>query len=95
MSAGGYKVDGKLVRCWLFGAPLRLPNGRQLNQLVQVEAFDLDHAWKRLLEHPRFGAVRRSSWQMIDELAPEHDVGYLGEKLSLLPHILKAPLLKQ
>lgn len=82
MSAGGYMLDGRMVRCWLFGAPIRLPNGRQTAQCVQVEAFNLDHAWRRLKSHSRFGAIK--GWEMLDELAPEHDCGYLGEKLPLL-----------
>lgn len=84
MSAGGYMIDGKRVDCWLFGRKVRLPNGHETVQCVQVEGFNLDHAWRRLLEHPRFGAAGPRDWEMLDKLEPEHDCGYLGEKLPLL-----------
>jgi hypothetical protein len=86
MSAGGWMLNGKAVECWLFARLIRLPNGRRVPQTVQVEAHTLDHAAKRLREHPRYGAGAK--WEIIDKLAPEHDVGYLGEKLPLFPAVV-------
>lgn len=91
MSGGGYMLDGKPVKCWLFGRQIVLPNGRQIPQLVQVEGFDLDHAWRRLLESSYAANSRRADWEMLDELGPEHDLGYLGEKLPLLPGVVLQP----
>ena len=75
-------LDGKPVYAWLFARMIHV-KGRQMPQMVQVEGFTLDHAWARLLA--RFPAIRRREWEMLSELEPEHDVGYLGEKLPLLP----------
>lgn len=90
MSSGGWMMDGKLVRCWLFARIIRLENGRTVPQTVQVEGFTLDHAFRRLKEHPRFGIGK--PWEMIDPLEPEHDCGYLGEKLPLLPAVVSGNL---
>lgn len=81
-----YALDGKNVYAWLFARQIKMPNGRQIPDMVQVEAFTLDHAWQRLQKRPGFG--RRSDWEMIAELEPEHDVGYLGQKMPLLPKVV-------
>lgn len=83
-----YVLDGKPVFAWLFAHVIAMPNGRRIPQTYQVEGFSLDHAFRRLMEHrPQ---IPRREWQLISDdgpLEPEHDCGYLGEKLPLFPNV--------
>lgn len=78
-------IDGKMVRCWLFAYRQQKSNvqGDFDIFLCQVQAFDLDHAVKRiLLAFPR---VDPKNLEMLEELDPEHDVGKMGTFLPLVP----------
>lgn len=56
---------------------------RAIAYLFQVEAFNLDDAWKRLKKaKPQ---IKPDALEFIDALEPEHDVGYLGEKIDMTP----------
>lgn len=80
-------VDGKVVRIWLFCHVIKNDDGTNTTELVQVEAFAIDHAIKRLRE--AYPGVPSAKWGIIQELDPEHDVGALGRKLPLLPNVVR------
>lgn len=82
-------IDGKLVRNYLFAYLVtNIGDGSRVPAMVQVEAFDKDHAMTRLLlAYPR---VPRKAWHFIEELDPEHDVGKLGARLPLHPNAVKS-----
>lgn len=79
-----YLIDGKPVFSYLFAHVVIMPDGRRIPNTIQVEGFSKDHAWKRVVEN--WPNVPRSKIEFIDYLEPEHDVGYLGEKLPLFPN---------
>lgn len=79
-----YKIDGKGVYGFLFAHRVKLKNAREIPHMFQVEAFDLDHAWRRLREWKPM--IPRRQIEFLSELEPEHDVGYLGEKLPMFPN---------
>lgn len=58
--------------------------------LAQVEAFDKDHAMRRLTEE-LFPNIARGDWEFLEELDPEHDVGKMGSKHPLLPLVVANP----
>lgn len=84
-------IDGKPVCCWLFMYRVKDERaGREGRQeyLVQVQAFTLDHAMKRVKEYAdtlHKSDLPNRDFIMIEELDPEHDVGALGHFLPLLP----------
>lgn len=51
---------------------------------VSVEAINKDHAIQRL--HAKYPYIKKSQWDYLDELDPEHFVGALGEDLPLTTH---------
>lgn len=75
-------IDGKPVRSFLFSALTRVLRVGQpsFRMNVQVEGFDKDHAYRRACERWPF-----LTWEFIEELDAEHDIGMLGEKLPLNP----------
>jgi hypothetical protein len=78
----GYMIDGKPVLNWLFSYRKKDMRGDMQEFFVQVEAFSLDHAFKRMLEtYP----VPRADIVMVCDLDPEHDIGMIGTKLPLVP----------
>jgi len=81
------RIDDKNVRKFLFGRKSPI-DSRPI--FVSVEAFDKDHAIKRLRE--KFAWVEVLEWDYIDELDPDHFIGGLGEDLPLhhAPMILPA-----
>lgn len=81
-------IDGKLVRSWLFARKgVSLATGDDFHELHQVEAFNLDHAWKRMTEEICKG-FPRASMEMLEELDPEHFVGAMGRFHPLNPIIV-------
>lgn len=79
----GYMIDGKPVRKWLFAHLITSVDGTRNTELVQVEAFSIDHAISRLIEY--YPMVPKNKWSVLEELDPEHEVGTLGRTLPLLP----------
>lgn len=89
-----YLLDGKPVYSFLFARVVTLPSGRRdVPMTYQVEGFDKDHAYKRLLENEP--GVPRREFEFIDALEPEHDVGYLGKKLPMFPHGVAGTMTRQ
>jgi hypothetical protein len=94
-------LDGKEVRKFLFARFTRVKvsgciptdDGRKFIVTVQVEAFDKDHALKRLAEI--YPIVSRKEWEYLDELDPEHDVGLMGASHPLNSLTMKAPVREQ
>lgn len=84
-----YILDGKPVYGFLFAHIVAMPNGRRVPHMFQVDAFDLDHAWRRLKENKPHIPPREI--EFLSELEPEHDVGYLGEKLPMFPSVVIGP----
>lgn len=78
-----YEIDGRAVYGYLFAHIIVMPNGRRIPHMFQVDGFSKDHAWQRLKEWKPH--IRPSEIEFLDYLEPEHDVGYLGEKLPLYP----------
>lgn len=78
-------LDGKPVFGFLFAHIVVMPNGRRIPHMFQVDGFDKDHAWKRLCAAKPNIPPRKI--EFLDYLEPEHDVGYLGEKLPLFPAV--------
>jgi hypothetical protein len=58
---------------------------RRFIVLVEVEAFNIDHAITRLAE--LYPDVARTEWELQEELDPSHDVGMMGTKHPLLPQV--------
>lgn len=79
-------IDGKTVRRFLFAHVIKSVDGSRHVECVQVEAFAVDHAVKRLVEH--YPGVPRSAWNLLEELDSEHDLGALGRSLPLLPNVV-------
>lgn len=77
------RVDGKVVRTFLFARQSRLSNHPEL---ISVEGFSLDHCFNRLVEWSKFP---RKEWEVISELDPEHFIGALGRHLPL--SLLQSP----
>ncbi len=75
----GFILDGKPVRKFLFVRQRRLT----LNQIVEVEAFNVDHAVDRLIEH--YKGSERADWEFLEEIDPEGFIGKLGDALPLRP----------
>jgi hypothetical protein len=74
MNGGGYLIDGKAVRKFLFA---RRSKQSDHLEMAQVEAHDKDHAVRRLAEcYPHYDA---REWEFIEELDPEHEIGMLGK----------------
>lgn len=90
LQKSSFLVDGKPVRKFLFA---RLSSLSPHPVLAQVEAFNVDHALKRLAEI--FPQVKKSAWTMIEELDPEHDVGKLGSHHPLNPLVVRGNLTRQ
>lgn len=74
-------IDGKRVRKFLFA---RVHPILHSAHMVEVHAFDKDHAIARLLEE--YPGSRTKEWEFADELKPECFVGVMGEVMYLLPH---------
>lgn len=78
------KLDGKIIRKFLFARRSYLDNHAVF---VEVDAFDKDHALKRLEE--KYAYVDRRDWDFLEELGMEHFIGStagtMGEYLPLLP----------
>lgn len=68
-----YSIDGHEVKRYLFGRWVVLT---QAYFLVEVEAFNKDHAVRRLCD--QFTHTAPKDWDYIEELAPEHFVGRMG-----------------
>lgn len=80
-------IDGKAVRCWLFA---RLSKLSPHPVLYQVQAFDVDHAMRRLTQEIAPGFASRQ-FHLIEELDPEHDVGLMGTFHPLNPLAVASP----
>lgn len=83
-------IDGKALRKFLFAR--KTFDGRGNAVFVGVEAFDKDHAVKRLQE--RYPTVPRLAWDFLDEIEFHHVLGGLGEDLPL-PFIVAASRMTQ
>lgn len=81
MATSEYIVDGKRVRKFLFGYWVHVA---QSWKLVEVEAFNKDHALERL--EKAYAWVTRTDWEYIDELDFSHFVGRLGDSLPFNPY---------
>lgn len=77
-------IDGKAVRKFLFSRWIVLT---QSYFLIDVEAFDKDHAIKRLRD--AFPHIEKREWDYLDELDPEHFVGKMGKSLPLYPRAVQ------
>lgn len=73
-------IDGKEVRKFLYARWLRMLNRPQV---IEVEAFNKDHAIARILE--KFPGTDVYDWDFIQELEMRHMVGRVGETLPLNP----------
>lgn len=78
----------RLIRKFLFSRECPLPDAtpamhhfRNYQQLVAVEAYNLDHAVKRLIN--KWPSSKSLDWHLLDELEPEHFLGMLGTDLPL------------
>lgn len=80
----GYMIDGKPVRKFLFAHVIVSLNGVRHPELVQVEAFNVDHAISRLVEN--IPHVPKREWELLEELDVEHEVGSLGRTLPMFPN---------
>lgn len=81
-----FVIDGKPVYGYLFAHIIVMPNGRRIPEMFQVEGFSKDHAWKRLIAaRPQ---LPRNKIEFLSDLEPEHDVGYMGEKIPLFPAVV-------
>lgn len=67
---------------YLFARKSRLHGGHMV--LCAVEAFDKDHAVRRLVE--KYPYTEKREWEFLDMLDPEHFCGALGEDLPLPKH---------
>jgi hypothetical protein len=86
------RIDGKIVRCWLFAHVVTSTDGKKFPQLAQVQAFTLDHAVKRLQE--LYPMIPKHKWEMLEELDPEHDVGAMGRFHPLFPMVTGSRLIQ-
>ena len=74
-------IDGREVRRFLFGRWMLLV---QAYELKVVEAFDKDHAVRRLTA--KYPHTMARDWDYMDELNPEHFISQrMGETLLLDP----------
>lgn len=74
----------KVIRKFLFARKSHL-DGRGV--FASVEAFDKDHAVKRLGE--KYPHIESKEWDFLEELDPDHYVGKIGEDI---PLIEKSPI---
>jgi hypothetical protein len=81
----------RIIKKYLFARAIRIPSIAHHSgfvahqQLVTVEAFNKDHAIRRLIE--KWPDSNSQQWDLLDELDPGHFVGVLGTDLPLFPHM--------
>lgn len=67
--------------CPIADATATMHHFRNYQQLVAVEAYNLDHAVKRLCT--KWPNSKSLDWHLLDQLEPEHFLGMLGTDLPL------------